>query len=212
METRLLSPEEKKITTPESVEMMQSMVKHAQTAIQRGTANWLMYWGCVNAFTALLNFALLYVLKNPLYAYGVWILIIPYIAINVVMDIKLIKPPVIRSHIDSIVTSIWTAYDYALIIFVIVITGFAWYWNFSLFAILSPVVLLCAGVAQYVTAQVLQFKAYLRGAVIMWIGSIACMLVAVLLSPEYQLLVLPCSMLLGFTWTGYSLKKHVKKN
>lgn len=120
----------------------------------------------------------------------------------------------VKTHIDSIVKSTWQAYGYSCFLFLGVIFGIGFGKKFyELFYLINPVILICVGLAEFITAKACRFKPYMYGAFVMWFGALACAAVMVFQNAVIlQLFILSVCMITGFVIPGYLLNKLAKKN
>jgi hypothetical protein len=209
---------ETKFTEQESLAIISKMIEQARNNFQKGSGNTMIFNGLLVASVAILNVILALVfLKNginPNYSFYLWCLMIPGAYINYLIKKKVEEKSMVKTHIDSIVKSIWQSYGYSGYLLLVVIFGIGFGKKFyEVFYLINPVVLICVGLAEFVTAKVCRFKPYLYGACIMWLGALACAAVMALTNPVIiQLFILAVCMIFGFVIPGYQLNKLAKKN
>jgi len=139
---------------------------------------------------------------------------IPGVVIGRLIDKKVRRESIVKTHIDSIVSSIWNGFLYSILVFLIVIfcIGFGKK-MYDLFILVNPIIFILLGYAEFVSAKAYRFKPYLLGAIVMWIGALAC--IALMWTSHqvlFQLLVLAICMFFGFVIPGYQLNKKAKEN
>jgi hypothetical protein len=194
------------------------MINRARNNVQKGSGNFMIFWGYLVSFTAIANIALAYILvslsKESYYSFYVWLLMVPGTIISQLIIGKG-KEPLVKTHIDHIISSIWNGFMLSAILFV----GIVYTLSFSThvyyyFYLINPVIILLIGISEFVTAKACRFKPFLYGAIAMWTGSAACMF-ALLLFTEgvaVQMVILAACMIIGFIIPGYQLNKSAEKN
>ncbi len=206
---------ETKLTEQQSLTLITEMIAQARNNFQKGSGNSMIFSGIIVSVTAILNVILAFVLDNPNQSFWIWSLMIPGAFINFRINRKSEQEAMVRTHIDTIIKSIWVAYGIAIWVLLIAIFGFGFGMKFyHVFCLINPVILTMTGLAEFITAKVCRFKPYIYGSIIMWVGSICCMLVF-WITPEpviIQFFVLAVCMILGFVIPGYKLNKLADKN
>ena len=210
-----------KFNEKESLALISEMIEQARGNIQKGSGNVMIFWGFYIAFIALLNVILLLVLPNPNHSFWVWILSFFGWVIDRFLDKKVDKNTIVKTHIDRIITATWKAMGISIVLFLIIINGYIIAMNvyteqsFRLSVLITPVIMLLTGVAEFITSKACRFKLFLKGAVIMWAGALCCLLSYMFFhSYSYitQFIILAICMITGFVIPGYRLNKSVKKN
>ena len=209
---------ETKFTEQESLTLISEMIKQARNNFQKGSGNGMIFYGTLVSILAILNviLALIFIQLdiNPNLSFWMWCLMIPGIFIGRLIEKKVGRKSIVKTHIDSIFSSIWSGYLYSVYVFLLIIfcIGFGKR-MYDLFFLLNPVIFVLIGFAEFVSAKTYRFKPYLFGAVIMWIGALIC--IALMWTPQpvlFQLFVLAICMFFGFVIPGYQLNKKAKEN
>ena len=120
----------------------------------------------------------------------------------------------VKTHIDTIISSIWWGYIFSIYLFLFVLfcIGFGRK-MYDLFFLINPVIFVLIGFAEFITAKVCRFKPYLYGAMIMWMGALACVAAMWVGVPVViQLIILALCMIFGFVIPGYLLNKKAEEN
>jgi hypothetical protein len=209
---------ETKFTEKESLEIISKMISQARNNLQKGSGNSMIFIGLLVAILSILNVILALVfIKNGIrtqHSFWIWCLIIPGTYINSLIKKKVEQKSMVKTHIDSIIKSIWKGYAYSCFVFLVVIFSIGFGKNFyHVFYLINPVILTLVGLAEFVTAKVCRFKPYMYGAFVMWLGALAC--AAVMISTEpviVQFFILSACMILGFVIPGYKLNKTAEQN
>jgi len=209
---------ETKLTEQESLSIISQMIEQARNNLQKGSGNGMIIAGLLVAFTAILNVVLAFVFKetgiNANLSFWAWSLMIPGIIIIYLIQMKEDRKSTVKTHIDSIIRSTWNSYQYAVLVFLVVIfiIGFGKKF-YVVFCLINPVVLILVGQAEYVTAKACRFRPYLYGAFSMWLGALACV-GAIWLKETVliQFLILAVCMIIGFVIPGYQLNNLAKKD
>jgi len=210
---------ETKLTEQESLAIISKMIEQARNNFQKGSGNSMIFVGLSVAFTAIFNviLALIFLKKgiSPNFSFWIWCIMIPVIYINNLIKKKLNKEYMVKTHIDSIINATWKAYSYSCFVFLTVIFGIGFGNKFyGLFILINPVILILMGLAEFVIAKVCRFKPYRYGAVVMWIGALACMVVTIMFRNSIviiQFFILALCMIRGFVVPGYQLNKLAKE-
>ncbi len=205
---------ETKFTEQQSLTLISEMITQARNNFQKNSGTAMIFNGCLVAFTALLNIALIYLLPNPNQSFLVWFLMIPGWFIDRMIDRKVDKEALVKTHIDKIISASWRGFGVAVVLFLILIFGYGHFMqNPRIFILITPIIMLMAGIAEFVTAKACRFKPFLYGAYTMWIGSLGCLLSYALwhsFSGIIHFLILALCMILGFVIPGYKLNKLAK--
>jgi hypothetical protein len=209
---------ETKLTEQQSLEVIAEMITRARNNIQKGSGNYLIFWGYLVAFTALANIALVYILQymsiETYFSFYVWLLMIPGVIASQLIDRKMDKTSLVKTHIDHIISAQWNGFMLAVALFVGIIFVFALSMHvYHYFYLINPVIMLFVGVSEFATAKACRYKPFLYGAIAMWTGAVACTL-ALLLFTEgvaVQMVILAACMIIGFVIPGYKLNKLAKK-
>lgn len=203
---------ETKLTEQQSLGIITEMIERARTNVQKGSGTYMVYYGSIVSIIALLNIVLIYSLKNPINSFWIWCGMIPVVIFEKIWQGRKDKEVLIRTHIDHIISSVWAGFLITQVIFLILIFGSAIYLNdYRFYFLITPVILLSMGLAEFVTAQACRFKPFLYGAIAMWVGALACLATLMFANPVViQFLILPVCMTLGFVIPGYKLNKMAK--
>ena len=209
---------ETKFTEQESLSLINEMIKQARNNFQKGSGNSMIFHGLLVSVIAILNVVLAFVFKklniDPNLTFWIWCLMIPAIYIGQLIDKKIERESIVKTHLDSIMSTTWNGFMISICLFLMVIFSIGFGRNFFyLFYLINPVILLLIGLAEFVSAKTYRFRPYLYGAVLMWIGTLVC--TAMIWTSEtvtYQLLILALCMFFGFVIPGYQLNKSAKEN
>ena len=209
---------ETKFTEQESLTLIGEMIKQARNNFRKGGGNSMIFSGLLVSSVAILNVILALVFIklniNPNLSFWMWCLMIPGIFVGNLIDKKVERESMVKTHLDSITVSIWRGFLFSIYLFLFVLfcIGFGKKW-YELFYLINPVIFVLIGFAEFVSAKVYRFKPYLYGAIIMWVGALVC--VALVWTPEpviFQLLTMAICMFFGFVIPGYKLNKLAKEN
>jgi len=209
---------ETKFTEQESLTLISEMIKQARNNFQKGSGNSMIYYGIVVSVVDILNIILALVFMklnvNPNYSFWVWCLMIPSFYGGYLIEKKIEREAIVKTHLDSILTATWKAFSYSVFIFLAVAFSIGFGKNFyHIFIIIHPVILILMGMGEFVCAKTYRFKPYLYGAIIMWTGALACM--AVMWTPHpvlFQLAIMAICMIFGFVIPGLKLNKSAEEN
>jgi hypothetical protein len=209
---------ETKLTEQQSLSIINEMIDRARNNVQKGSATSMIFWGYAVAGTALLNFVLLQVL--PLMglslnlSFWVWTLMIPCEIVSYFIHRKIDRKALVKTHIDTIVSSAWKAFAIAaatLIAFIFLL-AFGMH-EHRLFLLITPLIMLMVAMQQYVTAKATRFKPFTCGAIIMWAGAMSTVVLYFFLSnASFQFLVLAICIILSYVLPGHLLNKKAAEN
>jgi len=212
---------ETKFTEQESLAIINEMIKRARNNFQKGSGNTMVYYGLLVPVLAILNAILILVLEKTnvnyvYYSFWIWLLMIPGSFIGYLIQRKVNRESMVKTHIDSIIHSTWNGFGFSVYAFLIVIFTIAFGKRFyEVLFLITPGILILTGLAEFITAKACRFKPHLYGAIIMWLGAIICAIAVVLWIWDptiIQFFVLAICMIFGFLIPGYQLNKIANKN
>lgn len=204
---------EKKLNEKESLELINEMISQARFNLHEKSGLSTIIAGCAVAFVALLNFVLLYSLPNLYLSFHVWWLMIPLSMINGFIGRRIDRGLIVKTHIDRIVGSVWRGFGYSIIVFLIAIFGLVFITKlWVLTIVITPVILILVGLAQYATATACRFKPYFYGSFIFWGGALLCLVSYLLEQGNFQFIILALCMILGFVIPGFIANKRAKEH
>jgi len=211
---------ESKFTEQESLSLISEMIKQARNNFQKGSGTGMIYSGILVSSVAILNVIVAIVLIklgiNPNFSFWIWCLMIPGIFISRLIDKKIDRESMVKTHIDSIISTTWNCFGYSTYVLIAItfIIGFTKNY-YAVFFLINPVLLILIGLAEFINAKAYRFKPYFYGAIIMWIGALASAAVVVINIWEpifLQLFILAVCMVFGFVIPGCKLNKSAKDN
>jgi hypothetical protein len=193
--------------------METKITEQERNNFQKGSGNSMIFYGVLTSIISIFNAILIIVfIKLNIdinYTFLIWCLMIPAVFVGHLIDKKVKRETLVKTHSGSIMSAIWNCYLFSICIFLIILfiigIGKQFYYVFNL---INPVILILLGFAEFISAKTYRFKPYLHGAVVMWIGTFVC--TALLWSPQpaiFQLLVMAFCMVYGFVIPGYQLNK-----
>lgn len=201
---------ETKFTEQESLQVIDQMIRQAQNNFRKGAGNITIFWGCLVAFTALLNFLLAFKLPGS-QSCVVWFLMIPGWIVSYFMNKRIDRAAIVRTHIDRVVILTWFAFGVSIVILQFVFWSVAYYFDeYKHFTMMTPVILLFTGSAQFVSGKAYRFKPYTYGGIIFWLGAIICLLI--IPKVMFHFLVLTVCMVFGYIIPGWKLNKKAKEH
>lgn len=204
---------EKNFSEQDSLKLINEMISQARNNFQKGRGNSSIFCGYVVAATAFTNFILIQTMENPHQSYWIWLVMIPMMIIDAIIDKKRKERTTVKTHIDKIVSGIWNAFAISIGIFLLSIYGTAYAINSNYLGILiTPVILTMMGAAQYATSVAFRFRPYLYGAFIFWGGALACVGCYLLKEFSIQFIVLGLCAILGLCVPGHIANKKAEGN
>jgi len=200
----------------QSLNLITAMIEQARNNVQKGAANSMILNGYAVAAIALLNIALAFIFLGTNQIYWIWCLMIPVWVVNRLLDKKQEKQAVVKTHIDKIVNTTWNSFGFAVAIFLLLIFGYGIAMkNPKIFIMITPMIMLMAGLAEFVTAKACRFKPFFVGACVMWAGALACLAIYIFLhywAGIAHFFILAVCMVMSFSVPGHKLNKMAKNN
>ncbi|MBP1617062.1 MAG: hypothetical protein H6Q14_889 [Bacteroidetes bacterium] len=197
----------------ESLRVINEMIAQAQNNFQKGVADPSIFSGYVVAFTAIANFLLLNLLENPILSFHVWWLMIPMVFVSRYIGRKNAIKAQVRTQLERLISTVWTAHLFACITILLVIWSGNRIFNTSYLSVLiTPTILIFTGMAQFISAKAIRFKAYYYGSFAYWLGALGCMAVCSVNMWHYQFLILAACSILGLAVPGHILNKKAKEH
>jgi len=204
---------EKNFTEQDSLNLINEMINQARNNFQRGSATSSIFSGYVVAATAFANFVLTYTMKSPNQSFWIWLIMIPMVIISIIINHRHKKHVEVKTHIDKIVSNIWIAFAISVGVLLFSIYGTALAIKSSYLSILiTPVILTMMGAAQFATSVACRFKPYLYGALVFWIGTLACVISYSYGAGRAQFIILGVCTILGLCLPGHIANKNANKN
>ena len=183
--------EHSKLTSEQSLEIITSMIRTAKGNLQGMSFHFLL-WGWVVIIGNLGHFYLMQFTDYD-YPYMVWLITIPAWFISFIKGYKQSTKEKVKTYSEGLLTWTWLAFSFSLVIFI---------FSGKFGALISPSILLFAGMATFLTGLIIKFKPIIYGGSSFWIFSA----VAFHVSPEYSLLVSSIAVVFGYLIPGYLLK------
>ncbi|MDH6304174.1 hypothetical protein M2459_000902 [Parabacteroides sp. PF5-5] len=205
---------EKNFNEQESLQLINSMIAEARNNVSKGDGMTLLFVGYSLVVISLLNALLLHLLTPSYMAYNVWWLMLPVTFIVFWIGHKQDKKATVRTHIDKIATGVWSVFVWSMFLVFILSFGFAFSLkNTGLGIMLTPVILVLVGFAQYVVGIAYKYAPFMKGAIVFWIGAILCMVYFYVMKEESgQYIIFALSVIGGFIIPGHMLNKKTEQN
>ncbi len=207
---------ETKLTEEQSLSLISEMIEQARNNFQQGAGTAFIFNGIAVTFTALLNVALVFLLPNPYLSFWIWLLMIPASIIGKLIDKKVSGQAMVITHIDTIITATWKGFGNSVVIFLILIFSYGFAMKEpKIYMLITPVILVMCGIAEFVTAKACRYKPVLIGAYIMWVGALLCPVSYIVAHPwsgVSHFIILSVCMLLGFVVPGYKMNQMAKRH
>ncbi|MDR3060788.1 MAG: hypothetical protein LBU57_01585 [Dysgonamonadaceae bacterium] len=209
---------ETKFTEKESLALISEMIDQARKNLQKGSGNSMIFNGLLVSSVALANIALAFILSNPNQSFWVWCLMIPGSFVTKIIDGRVDRESMVKTHIDSIIRYTWLGFACSVCILLAIIfmlgLGKKFY---ELFFLINPCIIAMTGLAEFITAKACRFKPYFFGAYTMWLGALLCGLAFWFTKEQgyvviIQFFILIICMIVGFVIPGYQLNKKAKES
>lgn len=185
---------EKSLKTEESLAIITSMINQAKGNVAQSRF-YIIFWGWLVLIMSLGHFFLA-VFTNYPYPFAVWSLSIIGIIVSFVYGYRASRQRKLTTFADTVYKQVW--FSFIAIYFVLV--AFMPRYNFYI----TPMILLFASMATYLSGVILKFTPYRWGG--FWIFTMA--IVAFLLPSDWQPLASAAAVLLGYLIPGYMIKEQ----
>jgi len=204
---------ENNFTEQDSLRLINEMISQARNNFQKGSTTSSIFCGYAVAATALANYILMHTMENPNQSFWVWLMMIPMTIIASIISRRQRQNSEVKTHIDKIVNYIWIAFAISVGILLISIYGTAYALNSSYLGILiTPVILIMMGAAQFTTSVACRFKPYLYGAFVFWVGALVCTISYLFGKGDTQFIILGICAVLGLCIPGHIANRKGKQN
>lgn len=190
---------ETNLSEKDSLKLITDMI-----TLAKGNANQsffhIILWGWVIIAISLAQFLMIRYTDWGSASVSVWLLTIPAGVVSFVYGYTQRKKEKHHSFIDSIYAWIWIAFIISLVLVLLI--------SFRKMVIITPLVLVIAGAATFLSGKVIRFNPLIWGGIAFWVWS----LVAFGLQNELNLLINAVAIFTGYIIPGYMLKSKLKKN
>ncbi|NDV94725.1 hypothetical protein D0T84_07305 [Dysgonomonas sp. 521] len=204
---------EKTFSEQDSLKLINEMISQARDNFQEGNTYSSIFCGYIVAATAFANFILLHTLGNPNLSYWIWLTMIPMTIISSIISKRQRKSAIVKTHIDKIIGYIWVAFAISVGILLLSIYGTAYAFKSSHLCILiTPVILIMMGAAQFITSIACRFKPYLYGACMFWCGALLCTVCYLFGRGDIQFIILGICAIMGLCVPGHIANRKAIQN
>ena len=163
-------------------------------------SNIYLLWGWAISIASLTQFILIQLHHEDISAIS-WAILVPLALISqIVMMAKMKKKEKVKTHIDSIMGYLWTAFGISLAI-VLFSQG-------KLHEAAFPMILVLYAIGTFVSGGAMKFKPLIIGGTCCWVLAVACFFVPM----QFQLLLLALAVIVSYLIPGYLLKLRHRKN
>ena len=203
--------QDKILTEKESLSIINEMIHQTREYFQKGAANISLFWGYYIAVIAIANYILLQLPDTAHHSFWVWLLTIPGPFIS--LFIRKRTNSLVKTHINGIINKIWIAFGISATVFIgTIYLSVAATHIYSLPLVITSVILIMMGIAQYATAAACKFRLYIYSAVIFWVGALSCAATLFMGKFDYQFIILALCMIAGMVIPGHILNSKAEKN
>lgn len=204
---------ETKLNQQESLRIISQMISEARNSFSADSSKSMTRMGWAVAALALCNFALIYLLPEPSYSFFLWLLMIPISLVNSYVNERKSQSQEVVTHLQKIIQSTWNAFGMSIALFLSIIFLLVYMvesWHFV--ALITPVILVLTGLAQYITGVVCKFRPYVMGAFVFWVGALISVFVVASEYAATQFVILALCMVFGFIIPSHKLRKIASQN
>lgn len=193
------------ISEKESLQIIQEMILKARNHFTENGHLYLI-WGWVILFCSIAHFVLHYFMHVAGFS-KIWILTWLVLAYQVYYISRRKREARVRSHTDSVVGLIWSAFAVALFLCGFAIIYVSGIRGASVYAVLYPVFLALYGIPTFLSGAVLKVAPLKWGGVGCWILSVC----SVFIPADFQILLLGVAAIIAWIIPGYWLQQYHKK-
>jgi hypothetical protein len=184
--------DEKMMTGEESLRIITEMINKTKVNIRHGSFH-LLFWGWLLIFCSLAVWLLVNYTSFS-HPYSVWFLVIPGAFVSMIYGFVNGRKSKVRTYADGLY--MWTWIGFLITATVLFIVGA------KSMQTITPLILLLAGFATFVTGSIIKFKPLVLGSICFWIVA----LLVHFAGPEYSSLGTAVAVLIGYLIPGYMLK------
>ena len=187
---------ENKLTHEDSLDIITRMISTTKGNVSQGSFHMIL-WGWVVMIVSFSHFLLIkyQVISHPEL---VWLLMIPTLAISLIAGYRKGNHAKVHTILDQTYMWIWMAFSLTMALMIFFLNN---HWD-----IVSPMVLLFAGYATFLSGKLIKFKPMVYGGIsfLLWA------LIAYYVGPYYGLLITSAGICTGYLIPGILLQR--KKN
>ena len=200
---------ERNFNHEESLSLINEMINQARNNVKTGGIYPMIYWGYVTAALAIANCVLLHTLSNPNQSFWIWCFILPATSGSYFIERQTRRKALVKTHIDRIGAMVWYGFLISFVVFTLVINATSMkYEVYRVFMLNTPVIMIMAGMGQFVSACIYRHKMWYAIAALTWAGAMIC----VFLDVDMQFIVFAACMIIGFVIPGHILNHQAKKS
>jgi hypothetical protein len=184
---------ENKLTHEDSLKIITGIIATAKGNVSQGAFHMIL-WGWVAMIVSFSHFMLMkyQVINHP---EMVWLLMIPTFVVSMVVGFRKGKKENLRTHLDSLYMWVWLALSLTM--------GLMIFYIAPRWEIISPMVLILAGYATFISGTIIKFRPMIYGGISFWLWS----LIAYYAGPYYGLLITSAGILTGYLIPGMMLQR-----
>ena len=185
-----------KLTHEDSLKIITSMIATTKGNICQGAFHMIL-WGWVVMIVSFSHFILIkyQVINHPQL---VWLLMFPTLFVSLYIGFKKGSQARVTSHLDTIYMWVWMA--------LVITMSLMIFFLYQKWDIISPMVLMLAGYATFLSGKIIKFKPMVYGGISFWLWA----LIAYFSGPYYGLLITSAGIFTGYLIPGILLQR--KKN
>lgn len=199
---------EKNFNHEESLTLINEMIGRARNNVHNERMHFI-FWGYTVAAVAILNYALLHILKNPNQSFWVWCLTIPALIVSHFIGKRGKKVVLVKTHIDKIGNMLWKGHVVGVAVFLIIIFAAAIKYEVpQMFTLINPIIMVFVGICEFASACIYRYKVWYWVAALFWVSAIVCAFLPV----DLHFIILALCMIAGFVVPGHILNYQLKKS
>jgi hypothetical protein len=190
----------------ESMAVIMEMISTARNSLQKGIADFIIFWGYLIALTAIAAFVTGFF--HPEYMSWVWLSCVGGWVFSFVKGRKINLAAEFRTYTNIIFGRLWLGFGAACLVLVFCIFYASYRYQLSiLFFTLTPTILLMQGICLFTSGFLYRFKPFIYAAA----GSVICSILCYVL-PHYQFVILAVCEITSLVIPGHLLNRKAEKN
>ena len=195
-----MKTQESEFNETQALKVVDEMIAMARNRIDEQGFLFLL-WGWIVVVGNLLGYLWYTMERYELIGMSWGALSIVGFAATIIYIVKREKQRQVRTYLDNFMAYLWGAFIISLLIFQVFLV------SQKEFELISPAILIIAGLATFTTGGAIKFRPLIAGGVVFWVFSAVTFLV----QSDLQFLISAVAMIGGYLIPGYMLRTKFKK-
>jgi hypothetical protein len=200
--------ETNKFSEQESLEVIRQMINTARNSLQKGIADFMIFWGYLIAATAITVYILQHTLLNQDYVQLAWLSCIIGWGYSIIKGRRLHKNRPYRTYTNVIFGRLWMGFGIACALLPLSYIFAVHRFNMPIIWIsLTPTILLMQGVCLFASSSIYRFKPFMYAAMACGVLFLCCYVF-----PWHQFLFLALCQIVALVIPGHLLNKKAEND